>query len=101
MVNYPDPKIIEIFSSLFKIFQDIPDSCKKAAFAAIEIKKFGLCERILMAPSSKAMSQENTISEEEEQVGMYMICKGEVMVLKNEKMYSKFIQNEENFAKER
>ena len=52
MVNYPDPKIMDIFTSLFKIFQDIPESCKKTAFAAIEIRRYGLCQRILEIPEN-------------------------------------------------
>ena len=37
----------------------------------------------------------------DEETNMYMICNGEVVILKNEKGYKKFMQTEDKIAAER
>lgn len=65
----------------------------------LETKKFKLCERVLMIPSGTSMSMSQQSPEDE--TGMYMICNGEVVLLKNEKAYKKFIMQEDKLAAEK
>ena len=99
MINHPNPEILDIFCQLFKSFQDMPEQCKKRAFMELQTKNFGLCERVLMIPSGTPKSMSQLTPDEE--TNMYMICNGEVVILKNEKGYKKFMQTEDKIAAER
>lgn len=50
---------------------------------------------------NKSFNKTQRSSVVEDETGMYLICNGEVIVLKSEKMYEKFHQNEDDLGKMR
>lgn len=83
--GYPNPEILETFSTQFKVFSDLPDSCRKQILSALVPIRYKLQQRILKMDSELEKSINGSEDELDIETGMYMLCSGEVIILKNEK----------------
>lgn len=81
--NFPSEEILDIFVHRFRVFHDLPKHITKVVLTELTPIEYKFREKIF------------------EGEGIYLICDGEVIQIKNEKMYLKYLAVEEKFAKER
>lgn len=96
MPSFPKRSILSSFLYEFAAFRQMPKKCKKKILAICKPLSFDIRDRVKVTyPNGVEHGVLRPLEE-----GMFLICKGEVILFKSYEEYSEFLQNEEHHINE-
>lgn len=87
--SYPQRSIVKQFYSQFPVFKMLPRKCRKKLFQYCDPIEYQIRDRITVQRGNYTYGINRAIED-----GIFIVCSGEVALLRSQKEYSQFMMNE-------